>query len=151
MYRALRPGGMLFTMYSPVWSAHDGHHLSPIKDKIGRRFSSAQRECPIPPFGHLLMSPPQLYRQLLKQMDAETAGRIVYQVYHSPQLNRLFSEDYIQYVNESPFHIEESNAIFQRHLPPDVQRQLETKYPGRKHFGNSGLFLKLRKPWNDII
>jgi len=151
MYRVLRPGGLLLAIYSQIWSGHDGHHLMPIKDKTGHRFSSTQGECPIPPFGHLLMSPPQLYKYLLARMDAETAGGIVYSVYHAPNLNRLFTEDYVQYVHESSFHVEESIPTFLIDVPPDVQRQLEAGYPGRRHFGNSGLLLKLRKPWHDIV
>ena len=151
MYRVLRPGGLLFSMFSPIWSAHDGHQLMPIKDRTGRRFSSAQGECPIPPFAHLLMSPPQLYAHLLARMDEETAAKIVRHVYHSPRLNRLFTEDYLQYIQGSPFRIEESVLTFSMNVPPDVQRQLESRYHGRKYFANGGLLLRLRKPWSDII
>ncbi|MGA0198102.1 MAG: methyltransferase domain-containing protein [Prochlorotrichaceae cyanobacterium] len=39
MFLALRPGGKLFSMFSPIWSAHDGHHLPEIKDSSGQKFN----------------------------------------------------------------------------------------------------------------
>ncbi len=56
MYRALRPGGRLFAIIAPIWSAHDGHHLPLTVDESGvaMNFHSS----PIPPWGHLLMRPP---------------------------------------------------------------------------------------------
>lgn len=68
IHRLLRPGGKLFTMFSPVWSAHDGHHLPVITDAAGRSFVF-NRNCPIPPWGHLLASPSELFAFLIEHTD----------------------------------------------------------------------------------
>jgi len=41
MHRCLKPGGRLFTMHSPIWSAFDGHHLPiAIPDRFGSSISN---------------------------------------------------------------------------------------------------------------
>lgn len=109
LYRVLRPGGCLFTMFAPIWSAHDGHHLPPITDKSGvvMNFHSS----PIPPWGHLLMRPPEMHRHLISSTDPETAQVILYAIYHSPEINRLFTEDYMKFFQNSSFDIEEAISI----------------------------------------
>lgn len=144
MYRALRPGGRLFAMIGPIWSAHDGHHLPPITDKSGVRMDF--HSSPIPPWGHLLLRPPEMYRHLITATDAETAQAIVYAVYHAPGINRLFTEDYIAYVNDSPFEVEEITAMWNTEIKQNVQQALEAAHPGRKHFANNGLRAVLRRP-----
>lgn len=38
MFYALKEGGKLFSMFYPIWSAHDGHHLPKIKDENRTKF-----------------------------------------------------------------------------------------------------------------
>lgn len=148
MYRALRPGGALFTMFSPIWSAFDGHHLPDITDERGRVFGFGRS--PIPPWGHLTMRPPQMYRFLLDHTDARTAGEMVYYVYHSPHINRLFVEDYAAYIQASPFQVERFDLTFPMAESPEtieaVRRRLTALHPGREHFINNGILAVLRRP-----
>lgn len=144
IHAALRPGGRLFTMFSPIWSAHDGHHLPDIRDREGREFSFSHS--PIPPWGHLLMQPPELFRHLISLTDRETAAEIVYYVHHSAHINRLFTEDYVAYCRESSFEVERCDATFAAPPPPELQRELERKHPGYRRFDNNGMLLVLRKP-----
>ncbi len=143
IHAALRPGGRLFTMFSPIWSAHDGHHLPDIRDRNGREFSFSKS--PIPPWGHLLMRPPELFRHLSSLTDRETAAEIVYYVHHSSHINRLFTEDYVAYCRESPFEVERCNGTFLTPPPPELQRELERRHTGYQHFSNNGMLLILRK------
>ncbi len=145
MFRTLKPGGFLFSMYSPIWSAHDGHHLPTIIDQAGRKITRGQSSH-IPPWGHLLMRPPELYSHLLNFTDSEAASRIVYFVYHSSHINRLFTEDYVAFINSSPFHQGEVIGIFPASPKPEIQARLEQLYPGRKHFTNNGLMVILQRP-----
>ena len=144
VYTALRPGGQLFAMFSPIWSAHDGHHLPAIRDRQGREFSFAQS--PIPPWGHLLMRPPELFRHLITVTDRETAAEIVYYVHHSSHINRLFTEDYVAYCEQSAFELVRCDATFSTTLPPELQQKLELRHPGYRRFDNNGMLLVLRKP-----
>ena len=143
IHAALRPGGRLFAMFSPIWSAHDGHHLPEIHDREGRRFNFASS--PIPPWGHLLLRPPELFEHLTAQTDRETAAEIVYYVYHSSHINRLFAEDYVAYCRMSAFDVERCDATFSQSPPPELQRELERRHPGRAMFENNGMLLVLRK------
>lgn len=148
MFKALRPGGAVFTMHSPIWSAHDGHHLPTVVDRQGRRFDFSSPI--IPPWGHLTMRPPELYRHLLNHTDPATAGEIVYYVYQSPHINRLFTEDYAAFFKQSPFTVEKLQLTFPFQGNPDfldkAQKTLESLHPGRKHFMNNGILAVLRKP-----
>jgi len=143
MCQALKPGGFLFSMWSPIWSAHDGHHLPTIIDKYGREMNFGKS--PIPPWGHLLMRPPELYGHLLGFTDMESAARIVYFVYHSSHINRLFTEDYLAFINSSQFQQQEVVGIFPMQIKPEIQTRLEQLYLGRKHFANNGLMVVLRR------
>jgi SAM-dependent methyltransferase len=143
IHAALRPGGLLFSMFSPIWSAHDGHHLPVIRDRQGREFNFARS--PIPPWGHLMMRPPELFQYLLAHTDRETAGEIVYYVHHSPHINRLFTEDYVAYCQQSEFELLRCDATFAAEVPPDLQRELERRHPGYRRFKNNGMLVILRK------
>lgn len=144
MFRCLRPGGKLFTMYSPIWSALDGHHLPRLVDKSGQVIDFHTPF--IPPWGHLLMRPPQMYDHLLKHTDPETAGEIVYFIYHSPHINRLFTEDYVAFIKASPFEIEQLGVTFPNNVSEDLQAELQRLHPGRVNFANNGIILTLVRP-----
>lgn len=142
--RVLKPGGMLFAMYSPIWSAWDGHHLPKIKDGQGRDHSFGTPL--IPPWGHLLLSPPEMLSHLTSRIDRSTAERIVYYLYHSPHINRLFTEDYVGYFLQSGMEVVHLQAVFQRTITDELQKRLEARWPGRKQFANNGIRVVLRKP-----
>lgn len=144
MYRALKPSGQLFSMFSPIWSAHDGHHLPNVIDQQGREFNFYKNN-PIPPWGHLLMRPPELCQYLYQITDKETADLMTYYVYNSPQINRFFTEDYIAYFQQSKFNIQHIDLTFNAQIQPETQKTLERLYPGRSHFSNNGLLVILEK------
>ncbi|MFQ3613961.1 MAG: methyltransferase domain-containing protein [Cyanobacteriota bacterium] len=143
MYYALKPGGKLFSMFSPIWSAFNGHHLPEIVDKSGSRFEF--NRSPIPPWGHLLMRPAQMCQYLYQHTDEETADLMVYYIYQSPHINRLFTEDYVQFFNQSRFAIERLELTFPVNPDSETQAQLENAFPGRKWFGNNGILVCLSK------
>jgi SAM-dependent methyltransferase len=144
MYAALRPGGKLFTMFSPLWSAHDGHHLPDVTDKQGRTFSFGN--VPIPPWGHLLMRPSEMMEYLARFTDRDAAAKMTYYIYHSPHINRLFTEDYVQFVKATPFRILTMLGTFEAQAPEELKRELERLYPGRHFFTNNGLQMVLERP-----
>jgi SAM-dependent methyltransferase len=142
--RLLKPGGQLFTMFSPVWSAHDGHHLPEITDRSGRTFKFDRS--PIPPWGHLLAGPSGLYQYLCNHTDAATAGEMVYYVYHAPHINRLFAEDYVAYFQQSPLHVKVCDGTFPIDIPARMQAELEKMHPDKTLFRFNGLLAVLQKP-----
>jgi SAM-dependent methyltransferase len=137
-YNALRPGGKLLAMYSPIWSSHIGHHLWGVTDKAGRTYYI--ESSPIPKWGHLLMRPHEMYRYLLDHTDPEAADEIVYRVYHSDILTRLFYDDFVAYFAASRFE----SVDLRKYIPdvdpdPETQARLEQLHPGRKNFSAPGI------------
>lgn len=145
IYRALKPGGKVFAMFSPIWSAWDGHHLPKITDASGRTFYFGKNN-PIPPWGHLLCTPSEMFEFLVSQTDATAAEEMVYYIYHAPNINRLFAEDYVRYLNMSPLRVVALIETFKRPVPPELQAELERFHPGKKTFSNNGYLAILEKP-----
>lgn len=143
MYNVLKPKGQLFSVFSPIWSAYDGHHLPKFKDAGGKVFS--HKDIPIPPWGNLLLNPPEMEYYLLGRTDEETAAKLIYHIYHSPHINRLFTEDYALYLKNSKFTINKLKQLWSVSVPEDTLKLLCHKYPGRKLFANNGIIMVLQK------
>jgi len=143
-HNLLRPGGQLVAIYSPIWSSRIGHHLWGVTDNSGRTFYI--ESSPIPPWGHLLMRPPEMYRYLLDHTDPETADEIVYHVYYSENLNRSFAEDYECYFRNSPFtKYSLRSSVPDVEPAPQIQSELERLHPGRKNFSRIGFVVCCEK------
>lgn len=145
MYLALKPGGQLFSMFSPIWSAPDGHHIPTVVDQAGRTFDRG-KNCPIPPWGHLLMRPSEMCNYLYQITDRETAELITFYTYNSNHINRFFSEDYIEFIQQSSFVVERLDLTFPTNVSPDIQSNLENRFPGCRYFSNNGIMMVLRRP-----
>ncbi|HNX05210.1 MAG TPA: class I SAM-dependent methyltransferase, partial [Opitutales bacterium] len=146
MYAALRPGGRLLSMFSPIWSAYDGHHLPQILDEEGRDIRKSILPH-IPPWGHLLLSPPDMYHHLKREgLSSELASRAVYAIYYHPQINRLKTEDYARYIALSPFKIVQLIGTYPTQMTPEMTSALKQKYPGYTNFSNNGILALLEKP-----
>lgn len=143
MYLALRPGGKLFALFAPVWSAHDGHHLPEMfRGKVKGPMMS---EHVVPPWGHLLFTPPGLLAYLKEFTDEATARSVVYYVFNAPNINRFFTEDYIDFFNLSSFEVSRLDLLFPTQVPPDMQEKLEQRHPGYRHFSNNGILAVLQR------
>jgi hypothetical protein len=129
----------------PPQSSHDGHHIPTIIDSAGQKFVF-NKNSPISPWEHLLCTPSQLYQRLLKKTDSTAAEEIVYYTYHSPRLNRLFSEDYLRYFAISPFKVCKVVPTFNFNPPKELQAELERYHPGNKYFANNGFLTVLQRP-----
>jgi SAM-dependent methyltransferase len=144
-YDALKPGGQLTAMFSPIWSSHIGHHLWGVTDQSGRTFYI--ESSPIPPWGHLLMRPHEMYKYLLDHTDPVAADEIVYHVYHGEYLSRLFMEEYETYLRGSRFRSHSIRSFVPDVAPPpEVQLELERLHPGRKQFSQIGIYINCEKP-----
>ncbi len=143
-HRLLKPRGKLFAMFSPIWSAWDGHHIPKITDSQGQTFYFGKNN-PIPPWGHLLLSPSQMFEFLLKKTDAAAAEEIVYYAYHAPNINRRFAEDYLRYLQLSPLKVVTCAEVFHRRIDPRLQAELERLHPGHKRFSLNGYLVVLER------
>lgn len=143
MWDALCPGGKLFSLFTPIWSAHDGHHLPEITDKQGNTYKFGQS--PIPPWGHLMMTPPEMFSYLCKKTDSETAGKMVYYVYHSPHINRLFAENYVEYFSSSKFKTQLIGDAAPMTGQEETLKILRKLHPRYSKFLSNGLVVVLEK------
>jgi hypothetical protein len=139
VYDALRFGGHLLSLFQPIWSCINGHHVVGVKDAQGREidFSSSL----IPPWGHLIYTPPQLYRILCERTDRKCAADIVYQIFNSTQVNRLFFEDYVEYVEHTEFRAKSIAPLGQIQIPEPIAQLLSLSHPGRKCFDANAVFI----------
>jgi len=145
MHAALIPGGRLFALFAPIWSSQDGHHLPEIEDAQGRRYNFGHS--PIPPWGHLLMRPMELFDHLVAAgCDRTTAQQIVYFVHCSPHINRMFLEDYLDIVARSPLRVMQVTRVWPCSVPSEIQLRLESAHPSLKDFSHNGLLVVLERP-----
>lgn len=140
IYRALVPGGGFAVMAAQVWSSQAGLFYHTVTDRMGRVFSSyglPGHSNPVPAWGHLLMSPPELYDNLCRVTDCEAAGNVVHELFYARRINRLFAEDYARYFAASPFGrygTMDSNIAARALADAAVQKKLEARHPGRRDF-----------------
>lgn len=78
--RVLKPGGVFYTEYGPIWSCIIGHHcLNWIKEEVLK----------IPPWAHLYMSEQELYQYVEEHYSKEDADYICKMVFHYDGINRI--------------------------------------------------------------
>lgn len=143
MHHCLKPGGHLFTMHSPIWSAFDGHHL-PIG--IPARFKGSQgtQDLVFRPWEHLLLTRPQAFKTSQSRFDTELAEEVIYYTYNSDHINRYFSEDYLMAFETTPFEISQYQLTFPSQPPAQIQEALKQRFPGYSQFSNNGILGLLR-------
>ena len=148
MFLCLRPGGRLFTMFSPVWSAHDGYHL-PLS--IPKRFQIQEgTDYIFKPYGHLLQTRKSVYADLKQRFDSSFAEEVVYYTYNSPHINRYFTDDYCSFFTQSAFQIDSLLLTFVNHPAPNLQKALCERYPSYSNFANNGIYLTATRPSSAI-
>jgi SAM-dependent methyltransferase len=143
MWSLLKPGGKLFSMFSPIWSCHDGHHLYHLE--VPDRFQKTDPTKILQPWEHLLKSRYQLHHDITARYDREFADEVVYNVFNNPHINRYFTEDYIHIFRNSMFQLDKFYLTFSVPVGELEQKQLERQQPGYKLFSNMGLYLFITK------
>ncbi|WP_216215533.1 class I SAM-dependent methyltransferase [Amycolatopsis aidingensis] len=91
--RVLRPGGLLYAHFGPIWSAIDGHQLEYVRYQ-GRDLVF-WRDTLLPPWAHLAYERDELAELLADALPAELAELLLWHVHDSDTVNRLFFEDYV--------------------------------------------------------
>lgn len=134
LHRVLRPGGILYSDFGPIWSCSIGHHVYAIVDGVEARHFKPGRN-PVPHFAHLLLSPEELRPELLRTpwVFPRLADAILDWIYRKDGVNRLHYEDYERLFRASPFEVVHLEPV-REHVPADVQRRLEARCPGYRAF-----------------
>lgn len=143
MYRALRPGGVLVSVFAPIWSGPGGHHLPPVAGPDGRPINLS--ELGLSRHAHLLLGPEEM-RAALPSLPEETIKIIVDYIYVSDHINRLFYEDYIRIIERTPFRQVMIRDQFVVDLPEETRRRLDARHPGYRRFEPAGMLVWLQRP-----
>jgi len=131
-YRVLRPGGLFYTKFSPIWACGIGHHVYAVADHKEARFWKPGKN-PLPDFSHLIWSPEEM-RSFLHSgpCDERLIEPIISWVYESRDINRCFLEEYISVFKKSPLKQLVLNLINLYQPSEDILAQLEARH-GRNH------------------
>jgi SAM-dependent methyltransferase len=132
MHRVLRPAGVVYANFGPIWSSGKGHH---VRVRVGdeRAWHGDPRLNPLPDFCHLLLGPAELRAALVGRVSPVLEQPIVDWVYSDPNINRMFHHEYVRDFMQSPLRVE-SLTPERDPLSPQLQHILAFKYPSERAF-----------------
>ena len=146
--RVLRPGGIFFADYGPIWSGPVGHHVFAQAGKKEARFWKEGRN-PIPDYHHLILNRDEMGQYLAEgPCDDSLLEPVLHWIYEQDNINRLFFEDYVREFKQSDLDVE-IVAGRERHLNPKPSPQLLEKLHsmhGKRDYSSSYIDVLLRKP-----
>jgi SAM-dependent methyltransferase len=153
MHKALKPEGVLFSLFAPIWSGPWGQHYT---DSVPDRFESIKppggwtTNAIFGPWDHLLMSRYQFFEHYRHKFDKKFAEELTYLTYNSPQINRYFFEDYVEFIKQEKFNIKILKGMFEFPNNTEIERSLEElarKYAvsGYQNFSDAGIVAFLEK------
>jgi SAM-dependent methyltransferase len=141
MWRVLRPGGIVYSDWGPIWSSHEGHHIRGPAQKI----LHSAGVWPLEPWFHLARTRSEIREFLNEHLDPIGVTKVERAIFRRPQLNRLFFEDYVHILHSSPLKVQ--SLFFKVGKEPDEEtlRLLKLRQPGRTHFDVNGFRAVLRR------
>ena len=150
--RVLKPGGMFFTLFGPIWSGPWGHHLW--KTIEGQTYT--YNNTFLPPYSHLIFEHDKLSSLIREKykLSKEVANQMTNYVLTSEEQNRLFYSDYLSIFNNSKLEIIfcYGSSVFplneNRYSNLEAIKNLNTvkkKYPEKSGFEYNCIFLLARK------
>lgn len=144
MYRVLKPGGIVYADFGPIWSSSLGHHVYAVADGEEARHWNPQKN-PIPNHTHLLLDRDQMADLLREKVSYRLLEGILKWVYDQPYINRMFYEDYVRAFERSQFEIVHL-SLDEEYINRTTEQKLLDKYPGYKKFGVRNAEIVLKKP-----
>lgn len=144
IYRILKPGGIVFSMFGPIWSSCVGHHVCAIVDGEEARFWKPGKN-PLPDFSHLYLSEKEMRSFLLKSQTEKLTDAIIDWVYYKDDINRLFYNDYVRIFKKSAFEVRFFNDYWTRPIRDEDIDKLVHKFGSDNHYNCCGIEVVLRK------
>ncbi len=142
VYRVLKPQGVLFTVFSPIWSAPVGHHTWVWDGDKALIFDQNL----FPDWYHLVKTRKELAEYLTDRYSADIVEKICRMVYESDNINRLVDTDYERAITQLDFATVVKYRIRSRKKPDaDLLEQLKRNCPGVTSFQTLGYFWILCK------
>lgn len=143
MHRILVPGGMVYAEFGPIWSSSLGHHVyAEVNGEQARHWDPGLN--PLENFSHLLQDRGEMAQALEGRVSSPLAAAILSWVYEGDGINRLFYEDYLRFVEQSPFELVHLDTD-REHVPTEVLSELKARHPQYQVFDVRNVELVLRK------
>jgi len=103
MYRVLKPRGILFANFGPIWSAPDGSHIENVI--YNKRKYNFWENNYIPDWYHLVYTPKELFEIIKSKVTKGLAEALVIYTYLDSWINRYSYFDYERIFKNSPFEV----------------------------------------------
>jgi SAM-dependent methyltransferase len=143
MHRILVPGGIVYAEFGPIWSSSLGHHVhANANGEQARHWDPGLN--PLDGFSHLLQGRQEMGLVLRERVSEPLGDAILEWVYEDEGINRLFFEDYLQFVKQSPFELVHFDTD-REHVPEQLLSRLGAQYPRYRVFDVRNVELVLRK------
>ena len=152
-YRVLRPGGIGFFSWYPIWSGATGHHIHP--DMVSRMAQKLNIAPPnygldgnsIPFWGHLLFCADRMLSFLIEEQkyDPALATWMRDYIYYGDDLNRWLWRDIRRLFRNTAWNVIEEEHQGKKPMSWQTQEQLSHKYGEIADFTICGATIIVRK------
>tara|TARA_B100000315_G_scaffold260236_1_gene320218 strand:- start:12487 stop:13482 length:996 start_codon:yes stop_codon:yes gene_type:complete len=144
MYRLLKPEGIMYAQFGPIWSSAVGHHIwCNLDDKIFR-FDNPDLN-PLDDFDHLLYDRSELTTKLMKFWDDRTANHLVKAVFDHSHINRMFHHEICDYMRQSPLEVLHLEKSWDIAVPLEIEQRLRDRHGDKSDFSCAGMQIVLQK------
>ena len=144
MRRVLRPGGMVYASFGPIWSGAKGHHINARAGDVVLHHADPRRN-PLPDFSHLLLSPDEMRAAIARTHGKEMGDAVVEWIWRSSDINRLFFHEYLRAFAASGLELVSLVPAVDP-VPPELERILRFRYPDETRFDVTNAEVILRRP-----
>jgi SAM-dependent methyltransferase len=142
VYRVLKPGGILFTIFSPIWSGPVGHHTWVWDGDTPLTFQQGV----FPDWHHLACTESELRPYLETKYEPELVEKILGYVYRSRDINRRLDSDYERETARYDFAKILALRLRSRREPDrELRPVLQRRYAEVRDFRTLGYFWILAK------
>jgi SAM-dependent methyltransferase len=142
IYRVLRPKGILFTVFAPIWSGPVGHHTWIWDGDTPLMFSQNL----FPDWLHLLLTEGEFRTYLSGKYSEKIIDKMCRYIYRSNDINRKIDSLYEMEIAEYNFSPIVNYRLRSRVKPGgDILERLKANYPHVKDFRTLGYFWILSK------
>jgi SAM-dependent methyltransferase len=120
-HKWLKPGGILYSHFGPIWTAPDGAHIEGLENN-GTVYNFWSNKL-IPYWSHLHLGYEEMIDFLVKHYPKDFAEKIAFSVYKSNWINRFKFSDYLNLVNDDYWEIieisccENVDYVAENHIP----------------------------------
>lgn len=143
--RVLRPKGLFYTSFGPIWSSARGHHVCARVGSKEARFWKPGKN-PIPDYAHLLMTSEEMQVCLRSGPCSEKLIEPIIQwVYYGSNINRCCFEEYMEVFEKCSLEIQGMNVDNDPSPDGEILADLRSKYSTDCNFRCSNISVVFRK------